>query len=202
MDEPPAAAHMVYHREGKPDRRQELILAAYNLIAQKGFEGLRVRAVALQVGINGATLHHYFPTKEDLIQAVVDYVVAHLSAAEAGPDLHASPPELLHYQLKHLAQLMQNEPKLFVVLVEINLRQQRNPAANFLARREKDWHIHLANLLQTGIDQKYWAQNLDPIATASVIIALVEGAGQWAMTDPGRGEQVLVQFEKWLLAPP
>src|SRR5690348_228687 len=62
----------------KQDRRQSLILAAYHAIAEKGFEGLRVRDVAAQVGINGATLHHYFATKEALIQAVMEYVLERL----------------------------------------------------------------------------------------------------------------------------
>src|SRR5215471_16607803 len=60
------------------DRRHALILAAYHSIAEKGFEGLRTRDVAATVGIHSATLHHYFPTKEALIQGVVDYAVQRL----------------------------------------------------------------------------------------------------------------------------
>ena len=37
-------------------RRQELVLAAYREIAQRGFEGLRTREVAAEVGVNIATL--------------------------------------------------------------------------------------------------------------------------------------------------
>ena len=33
---------------------------------------------ARQAGINGATLHYYFPTKEDLIQAVAEYTIERL----------------------------------------------------------------------------------------------------------------------------
>ena len=53
------------------DRRGELVLAAYKRIAERGFEGLRTRDVASDVGVNVATLHYYFPTKEKLIEAVV-----------------------------------------------------------------------------------------------------------------------------------
>jgi hypothetical protein len=38
-------------------RRQELVQAAFNLIAEHGFEGLRTRDVAAEVGVNIATLH-------------------------------------------------------------------------------------------------------------------------------------------------
>src|SRR5215831_17477564 len=63
------------------DRRHALILAAYQSIAKKGFEGLRTREVAATVGIHSATLHHYFPTKEALIQGVIDYAVQRLIQA-------------------------------------------------------------------------------------------------------------------------
>ena len=75
------------------DRRKELILIAYDHIAKRGFEGLRVRAVAAELGINNATLHYYFPTKEDLIKGVVDYMIEKFStsnsfesAAKESPD--------------------------------------------------------------------------------------------------------------------
>ena len=58
-----------------PDVRRKLIVeAAFKAIADEGFEGLRTRDIADRVGINCATLHHYFPTKEDLIAGVADHL--------------------------------------------------------------------------------------------------------------------------------
>ena len=54
------------------DRRRALVEAAYDQIAERGFEGLRTRDVAARVGVNIATLHYYFPTKEALISGVLD----------------------------------------------------------------------------------------------------------------------------------
>ena len=42
----------------RPDGRQALIGAAYQRIANDGFEGLRTRDVAADVGVNIATLHY------------------------------------------------------------------------------------------------------------------------------------------------
>src|SRR5437763_14371802 len=61
-------------KEKQPkDRREALVLGACNATAQKGFEGVRLREVADSAGIDHSTLHHYFPTKQDLITAVLDY---------------------------------------------------------------------------------------------------------------------------------
>src|ERR1700686_5600988 len=56
-------------------RREELVQAAFNQIAARGFEGLRTRDVAAEVGVNIATLHYYFPTKESLIRGVLDHAM-------------------------------------------------------------------------------------------------------------------------------
>jgi AcrR family transcriptional regulator len=180
----------------KPDRRQALILATYRAIAQKGFEGLRVRDVAADVGMNGATLHHYFPTKEALIQAVVESVMARLRLAFT--DLDGAPAEQLHEHLSRLHRLMQEEPALFVVLTEINLRAQRDPVLHYLVQQETLWHERLVSLLQAGVEQQNWPPDLDPSTTASAIISLVEGASLWATIFPERAEQALSQLEHWL----
>src|SRR2546421_11887604 len=57
------------------ERRRSLVLAAYDLIAEEGFEGLRTRDVAMRAGVNIATLHYYFASKEDLIDGGVDYLL-------------------------------------------------------------------------------------------------------------------------------
>ncbi len=182
--------------EAKADRRQALILAAYQLIAEKGFEGLRVRDVAAHVGINGATLHHYFPTKETLIQSVVAYVTTRLRLT-AG-DLAGSPAQQLHDHLDRLLTVMREEPALFVVLAEINLRAQRDPVLHYLVEQETIWHGVLVNILQAGIEQETWPATLDPVATASAIITLMEGASFSVRAVPIRAEQAVAQLESWL----
>ncbi len=182
----------------KPDRRQALILAAFHTIAEKGFEGLRVRDVAAQAGINGATLHHYFPTKEDLIRAVVEYVVTRLRSTMIAQATGGNPAERLRTHLVQLYELMQQEPDLFVVLTEMSLRAQRKPVLHFLAQQENVWHEVLVNILREGIEQQVWPGDLDAEATATTLITLMEGSSLWAATFPERGEQVLKQIEKWL----
>src|SRR5256886_6429950 len=80
---PPLARARTTHGD---ERRRSLVLAAYDLIAEKGFEELRTRDVAMRAGVNIATLHYYFASKEDLIEGVVDYLLD-LFSSEASRDL-------------------------------------------------------------------------------------------------------------------
>jgi len=200
----------------KRDRRKELTMAAFHAIAGKGFEGLRIREVAAEVGINGATLHHYFPTKEDLIHSVVEYAILRLRGTMAGgwpaeassasspttstPSRKAerTPPEQLHDHITKLYQLMQNEPDLFIVLTEVNLRARRTPILDFLLEQHHIWHGILMSILKEGVAEHYWPESLDISATAANIITLMEGVSSWADTSPDWGRKAVQQLERWL----
>src|SRR4051794_20987400 len=109
----------------REDRRSSLVLAAYRQIAAQGFEGLRTREVAAEVGVNIATLHYYFPTKEALIQGVVEHAMdLFRSTLEPGE----SPVDPLRAYLHAIRALLQQEPALGGVMGELFLRSSRDPA--------------------------------------------------------------------------
>src|SRR5262245_32721639 len=112
------------------DRRTELILIAYRHIAKRGFEGLRVREVATEAGINNATLHYYFPTKEALIQGVVDHMIEEFrtsffptSPSKETPDAW----ETMHGEFEDARHRVQATPEEFIVYVELLVRSLREP---------------------------------------------------------------------------
>jgi AcrR family transcriptional regulator len=53
-------------RPGGPDTRGEILTAARETFAAKGFEGTSLRAVARAAGVDPALVHHYFDGKESL----------------------------------------------------------------------------------------------------------------------------------------
>src|ERR1041384_1919084 len=57
----------------KQDRRQQIITAAMELFAQKGFRGTTARERATQAGVNEAIIFRYFKTKEELYNAIIEY---------------------------------------------------------------------------------------------------------------------------------
>jgi len=93
--------------------------------------------VARQAGINGATLHYYFPTKEDLIQAVAEYTIERLRATMMSLGGSGSPAEKIHAHLTALFHLMHAEPEIFVVLTEISLRAQRQAVMHYLLQQNE-----------------------------------------------------------------
>jgi len=53
------------------DRRQEIVRAAKQLVAESGISALSVRSVAARTGIGASTLRYYFPTQHALYTEVV-----------------------------------------------------------------------------------------------------------------------------------
>src|SRR5882724_1542346 len=119
------------------DRREALVISAYNAIAKKGFEGLRLREVAQAAGIDHSTLHHYFPTKQDLITAVLDYATDQFRPR---PDTGAPALTNLWDHLEFLGRMIAERPDLHLVLREFDLRSFRDEAVrSVIADRESGW---------------------------------------------------------------
>lgn len=59
-------------------RDDQIRRAAYDILGTAGLEELHARTVAKAIGINHATVHYYFPHREDLIVAVAEFTLHQL----------------------------------------------------------------------------------------------------------------------------
>jgi TetR/AcrR family transcriptional repressor of bet genes len=62
-------------------RREELRQAAYEMAGKHGFGALTVAGIAEQAGITKGNIHHYFDSKEDLIEHAVRFAHAEFRKA-------------------------------------------------------------------------------------------------------------------------
>ncbi|GHO82173.1 TetR/AcrR family transcriptional regulator [Dictyobacter formicarum] len=185
-------------------RRQSLIEAAYQSIAQEGLKGLRTRDVAAQVGMTHATLHYYFPTKEALIEAVADYAVFQKLLVDVPYDnQEGSPRERLHQFLITLQHNIREEPTHFLVLYELARYTRQCPAIREIFQRQTfhpSWHRFMATLLDEGIRQREFRADLNAEDGASILMMFILGLGtSLLMPVPGDPEQMIQQIEHWLI---
>jgi AcrR family transcriptional regulator len=188
--EPPAATGAA--------RRAALVLAAYHRLATTGFEGLRTRDVAADVGVNVATLHYYFPTKESLIRAVVGQAVAKFGRSMPS---EGTPAEQLAQHFSALRQLLLNDPELFTVLGELAMRVYRDDAIARIFRQTDDpWFAKLRELVARGVAQGCLDPGLQPEWVAALVISAIKGLcfPSVAPSRPERIDQTFRQLEQWL----
>ena len=68
-------------RERNPEETRRRILDAAEVeFARKGYDGTRLRDVALAVGVHHALLHHYFKDKEGLFRSVLERAIGSVSS--------------------------------------------------------------------------------------------------------------------------
>ncbi len=85
------------------DRREQILSTAYERLGREGLEALHARSVAGDIGINHAAIHYYFPTRKDLILALIDYALERFehdraaALAQAGGDAEAVEAEIALY---------------------------------------------------------------------------------------------------------
>jgi AcrR family transcriptional regulator len=61
------------HRRRKDARPQELLAAALDLFVEKGYAATRSEEVAQRAGVSKGTLYLYYPSKEELLKAVISH---------------------------------------------------------------------------------------------------------------------------------
>lgn len=63
--------HQTARQRRKEARPQELLDAALDLFVEKGFAATRAEEVAARAGVSKGTLYLYYPSKEELLKAVI-----------------------------------------------------------------------------------------------------------------------------------
>lgn len=72
-----------YRRESEERRRDDLIAAALDLVAEGGLQAATVRAIADRAGVTPGLIRHYFSSKEDLTRAAYHKLMDRMTADSA-----------------------------------------------------------------------------------------------------------------------
>jgi AcrR family transcriptional regulator len=178
------------------DRRQDLVAAAYQQIARLGFEGLRTRDVAAAAGVNIATLHYYFPTKEALIGDVLKHAMQRFRSTMPAGGL---PTDQLRQHFAGIKRLVRDEPELFAVMGELALRSARDPVIRELYQQTTEiWQATVRGLLAKATREGALggSRNLD--AQASLIVSALTGASMIPLSRPARLNETIGELERSL----
>jgi TetR/AcrR family transcriptional regulator, tetracycline repressor protein len=120
--------------------RQVIVDAAAALVADRGYAGLTMRALAQRCGVPTMTLYRYVRTKEDLLSALADRVLGQLQLPEPGT---------LSWQ-EELAAVFRSVHDLLLANPDIAQVAARQPVAGEAAYRGAE--VVLDALRRAGIE--------------------------------------------------
>ena len=190
-------------RQSGDDRRDSLVRAAFACLAADGFEGLRTRSVADRAGVNIATLHYYFPTKEALIGGVADFLASRfiLLHAPPVPQTGSAALDRLHQEFADACFYRAEHPELAAVLFELQLRGRRDPLIrNIVEPLFGHWQFGMKQWIAAGVEEGVFRRDLDPDAAAAFLVAAIAGTGVLGTTRE-QLERIFAAVEAWLLVP-
>ena len=183
-EEPPP---VIVAKTEKDGAARQILNAAAQLLRQKGYEATTVRAIALDVGIKAGSIYHHFPSKDDIVQRVVNegvrVVLEAVVGALAALPSKASPRERLETAVRaHLLSSLEHSDYTSASIRAFSFLPPNVREKCRVERRKYEdvWREIVADLGESGI--------IDPdISQASVrllLLGAVNWAGEWYR--PGR----------------
>lgn len=165
-------------------RRRELAQAAAKVIVRRGLDGVTIREIAREAGFSTGSLGHYFPSKDDVLIAVLDESMADtVGRMLARVELHRG----LKLARELVAELMPldarrtHENRVWIIY-----SAQAIPSANLrkaYLRNEQLIQAQLRFALGQAVDDDELSDHIDPELEASRLLALSDGIAQQALFD-------------------
>ena len=161
------------------DARDRILEAACELIAAEGIDEVRIARVAMRAGASTALVHHYFSTREELLEQALLH-----SFELAGDERFGDEPSEERSASRALARMIEeclpvpgSQERDWVLWVELWLRAVRDPelrpVAAQLYDRYRGW---LASGIRTGVESGEFGP-CDPDDVADHAMALLDGFG-------------------------
>lgn len=174
-------------RRRKEARPQEIVAAAMDVFAERGFAAARLEEVAARAGVSKGTLYLYFPSKDELFKAVIRAAILPnleqaetLVAAAGGPCL-----PVLERLLRMVARLIATTRMAVIPRLVIAEAGNFPELAAFYHREviRRGFGV-LAALLRRGIDNgEFRPVEVDP--TVRLIVAPLLMSAVWRTSFDG-----------------
>jgi AcrR family transcriptional regulator len=181
-------------------RRTALLQAAFDVVAEVGFEGLRTRAVAQRAGVNIATLHYYFPSKQHLIEGLAQLIGAKFVTLHGRPPRPSGLPALdrLRQEFSDGRFYFKHHPEMLLVLQEFALRGKRDPEVQkTVEQMNAHWRDGIERMVEAGVADGTFRDDIPPGEMISMLMSIFSGA---AASGGGHIDALERNTETWILS--
>ena len=166
----------------RDQKASEILDVAEQMFMDGGFDGTTIAALARRAGVAGNTVYWYFPSKDDLLAAILTRRLDRVLAAVPG-DVTMS-----EAATAALAALDEFAPLTAVV----HERARRSPA---VADAHERFHHQVDHAIRDAFERSGLSRD-DARSAARAIVAMVEGIH---LHDPLRDPQARNALVRWVL---
>ena len=161
------------------DTVQAILRSAHSAILVGGYNGFSYADIATAVGIRKASIHHHFPTKVDLVRALLRQYRQEAEAGIAAIERHAPDPfdQLLAYTGYWESCIDKPETSYCLcALLATQIPALPDDIVFEVRAYFRSLSAWLASVLERGARQGVIALSGDPHSEAEVLMATVHGA--------------------------
>ncbi|WGX96729.1 TetR/AcrR family transcriptional regulator [Nocardioides sp. L-11A] len=178
------------------DRQAQVVTAAIRVLESVGVAGTTMRAVAAEAGVPLGTLHYAFPSRDELLRAVIVRVVDDMSGAlREALDLERGVEHALRDGIRSFwAMLLDGGGGVQILQYELAMYSARSDAAGGLARLEFARYTDLlTELCAEAAANARERCAVAPDVLGRLVLAVVDGLvlQHLANPDPERSERDL-----------
>ncbi len=159
------------------ERREQILLAACQVMAEVGLRSLRVGDVARRAGTSHGTVHYYFDTKRELVLSAFDFNFRR-SLDRRRPILDAAGDPLSRLRAFVDSYLPGDDPETVLawrVWIELWNEALREPDLRELNERVYgEWRRLVAAILRDGQERGQFRGG-DAVDTANLLIGMIDG---------------------------
>ena len=187
-------------RDEQGKKRLLLLQTAFDVIAEVGFEGLRTRAVATRAGVNIATLHYYFPSKQDLVEGLAQFIGAKFVTIHGPKPTLSGYPTLdrLRQEFSDGRHYFKHEPGMLLVMLEFVMRGKRDrEVQKVVDQMNFYWREGIEQIVLEGVRDGTFRTDMDPKAMLAMLMAILSGI---AVTGGDKMREIERSTESWILS--
>lgn len=196
--------------EYAPDRRQEILTAALELLAEEGYAGASLRKLAARLGIAQPSLYHYFRTKEDLVEQVLATYAGQMFSAARPEDIPKRLDEIPRFIADTTLRVYERPTHALFVRVAISVSRTHARFGTLMRRvfvEQAAWGIQqiMRPFVEAGEITNDDALDLVRLVINAIGLRLIEDQVMFAAHAPGSDFARYVEFvarvaETWLYA--
>lgn len=159
------------------DRREQIIDAAMQIFAEKGFARATNRDIAEKAGITTGLIYYYFKSKEDLLKAALEERSPIQVMTQISPEMLELPPEiLLPLMVRRVLTIVEGEQFISIIrMVLPEMLHGSTEVAPLVLSFFQRILGFLEQYLQTQIARGTLRADLDPVTTAQVMVGSIVG---------------------------
>lgn len=163
-----------------------ILESAYRLFSLKGYEATSVVDICQAAGVSKGAFYHHFPTKQAVFLELLESWLRGLDVGfQTTRRETQNIPQAILQMATMAGNILQSADVRLSIMLEFWTQASRDPAIwNTVIAPYRRYQEYFAELIQEGIKEGSFREDIDPQAAARALVSLAVGLLMQAVFDP------------------